>query len=183
MVSVINICTTSLTFSKRSLLATSQWNKQGRCNYAQLQAYKLLKSPTQCHQTGNRLRKDPHLQMYSPGASMRTHLCTKSYIESKSAFITFYMKHPSSGLMTHHVQRCLRRVMTPSVPRRVGYACREWGEGRVKVHSVPAPVSVPILHLDHSLHCSWSPSTQSHGHFLDHICQDWAIPNIPFFHL
>lgn len=121
--------------------------------------------------------------MYSPGAFIRTHLCTKSHIESKSAFITFCMKHPSSGLTTHHVQRCLRRVMTPSVPWRVGCACREWEEGRVKVPSGPAPVSVPILHLDHSLHCSWSPSTQSHGHFLDHICQDWAIPNIPFFHL
>ena len=98
--------------------------------------------------------------MHSSGAFIRTHLCTKSCIESKSAFITFCMKHPSSGLMTHHVQRCLRRVMTPSVPWWVGHVCCEWGEGLDKVHSVPAPVSVPILHLNHSLHCSSSPSTQ-----------------------
>ena len=160
--------------------------------------------------------------MHSSGAFIRTHLCTKSCIESKSAFITFCMKHPSSGLTTHHVQRCLRRVMTPSVPWGLDMSaasgegawwgtqraspcicpyspCREWGGGLDKVHSVPAPVASGegclIRHtacqpLYLSLFSMWAivftalkSSNPISSHFLDHICQDWTIPNILFFRL
>lgn len=138
MISLINICIAFFTSSKSSLFTTSQWGKHSRCNYPRLQVYKSVKSPTQGHLAINRFRKDPKLQMPSPGTFIITHFvqtvtwspnqCLSPSVWNTQVLGWWHTKYRgvSEGSWSY---QCLWRV---------GNVCHGWGEGSVNMHSMPA---------------------------------------------
>lgn len=95
IISMTDIHTASSTFSKSSIFTTSQWDRQSRYNISPIQTPDPIKSPPQSHLAWTNLKKDPRLQMSSPGI-----LCTRSNLELKLVCITFCTKYPSSGIST-----------------------------------------------------------------------------------